>query len=938
MASSGSSDVREDFHYLQTLPLGIVITNKEMEVVFWNQKMERWTEISASEIVGDSLVERFPSVGAKKYQGRIKQVIQGGPAVIFSSQLHPHFIPAKLPNGDLRTQHTTVTRVPMKGDREDLLMFSIQDVTETVRHLNRIKRLRKEALDQIEERKKAERALRESEERFRLLFKNLPLGIFQYSNDAHIQTVNEAFIQILGSTREQLENMNLYDLPSKQIVACIQKSLDGEKAHYEGEYVSVTSGKSTHVKAEFAPIRLTSGEILGGVGIVEDISERLSTLRELEERETQYRLMVEASEEVFFYIHDRDHCFTYLSPSVKNVLGYERDELMGKPYDVLLVGDNRDDEVHKYTHHALETGEKSDIYTAAVNHKDGHEIYLELVESPVSKEKDVEGIQGFARDITDRVLAQRELRENKEMLDSINRNIEEGIFRFRPGKGIVYANKALARIYGFDSTAAFMNELENAVQSDHKMLGPLLEIINNGHSLVNREIKLTRHDGTEFWGLVSLTRIDNAQGEAMYYDGALTDITERKEVDMVQAALYRIADKTSTMKEPQIFYRDIHRIVSELMVARNFYIAECDTEKQLIWFPYDVDRYDKVDSKKAFGNGLTEYVIRTGEPTLLFEQDIRKMVEAGEVELIGEMAKAWMGVPIRSINETYGALVVQSYTDEAIYTTRDLDILTFVSQHLATALERSRYEEDLLKAKEEAEEASQSKSIFLANMSHELRTPLNSIIGYTRRVLKRTNDQIDNQSETALNTVQRNAQNLLTLINDLLDFSKIEAGKMTYQMQRMELTSIVQETLDELEPLASSKDLDLKFNSQENHYIYADPNRLKQVLVNLISNGIKFTDNGYVSVEIEQKHERGKKVEYIHVIDTGIGIPDEKLQHIFNVFEQAHSPDLGKGGTGLGLSIAQKIITDMNGQMKVDSTYDEGSTFTVVLPGAELNN
>jgi PAS domain S-box-containing protein len=938
MKGNGSHNVRDDFHYLQTLPVGIVITKKNMEVVFWNQKMERWTEIQASDIVGDSLTERFSSLKAPKYQSRIRQVIDGGPSVIFSSQLHPHFIPSKLPNGDLRTQHTTVIRVPMQGKRDDLLMFSIEDVTETVRHLNRIKTLRKEALDQIEERKKVERALRESEERFRLLFKNLPLGIFQYSNDGYIQTVNEAFIQILGSTREKLENLHLYDLPNKQIVSCIQKSLDGKKAHFEGEYVATTSGKSTHVKAEFAPIRLPNGEILGGVAIVEDISERLNTLSELEERETQYRLMVEASEEVFFYIHDREHRFTYLSPSVKNVMGYDREELLGKQYDSLLVGDERDEEVHQYTHRALETGEQSDIYTAVVNHKNGHEIYLELVESPVSKGEDVEGIQGFARDITDRVLAQKELRENKEMLDSINRNIEEGIFRYKPEKGIVYANKALARIYGFASAEDFIQELDSVEGNHERFLEPLIEVINHGHSIVNREIKLTRRNGSEFWALVSLTRINNAKGEELYYDGALTDITERKEVDMVQAALYRIADKTSTMKEPQNFYRDIHRIVSELMVARNFYIAECDVNQRHIWFPYNVDRYDKVEGKKTFGKGLTEYVIRKGEPTLLLKQDIVNLIENDQVELIGQMPKAWMGIPIRSVDETFGALVVQSYTDEAIYTTRDLDILTFVSQHLATALERTRYEEDLLKAKEEAEEASRSKSIFLANMSHELRTPLNSIIGYTRRILKRSGQDMDGQSEAAMETVQRNAQNLLTLINDLLDFSKIEAGKMQYRMQRVDLASVIRETLDELEPLASTKDLSLHLQSDSSHFVYADPARLKQVIVNLVSNGIKFTDEGGVTISMEKANDRGRMHEYIHVKDTGIGIPDEKLQHIFNVFEQAHSPDLGKGGTGLGLSIAQKIITDMDGRLDVKSEVDKGSVFTIILPTAKLES
>lgn len=931
--------VGKDFQFLENLPLGVIVTNEDLEVIFWNSKMAKWTGIDPDSILDDNLLSRFPNLDENRYKQRIQQVVEGGPAVIFSSQLHPHFIPATLPNGDKRVQHTTVSRVDSDEDGENLVMFSIQDVTETVRHLNRIKNLRKEAIDQVRERERAERALRESEERYRLLFQNLPIGIFQYTPDAEILTVNEAFIQIMGSSREVLTGLNLNQLPNDEIVDAIKQSLNGEKSHYEGPYTPVTSGKNIHVKCDFAPIRLPNSEIVGGVGIVEDISERLKTLKELEDRETQYRLMVEASEQVFFYIHDSDHVFTYLSPSVKNVIGFDRDELIGHPYDDLLTGDPTDELVHRMTERALNTGEKSDIYTVIVETKNGDKRYLELVESPITKEGNAEGIQGFARDITSRVKAEQELRESKEMLDSINRNIEEGIFRYKPDEGIVYANLALARIYGYNSTHEFMEQANQAYDENGEAAGQLFDMINERESFINREVKLRRSDGSGFWGLLSITCITDEQGNELYYDGAITDITERKQVDLVQAALYRIADKTSTMKDPQTFYNDIHEIVSELMLADNFYIAECDVELSKVWFPYLVDEYSDNISEKPFGNGITEYVIRSGQPLLMKEKDIKKLIDKGKIDPPNKISKNWLGVPIQSIEETFGALVVQSYDNENVYNQRDLDILTFVSQHIATALERSRFEASIIQAKEEAEEASRAKSIFLANMSHELRTPLNSIIGYTRRVLRKAEDALNQQSIEALDTVRRNAQNLLQLINDLLDFSKIEAGKMQYNIQRTEISEICQNTLEEIEPLASAKNLDLLFENGSSYVAMCDPGRLKQVLLNLVSNAIKFTNEGSVELQIDDERVDDQSMIKIDIIDTGIGIPEDKLQSIFNVFEQAHvSTDNTTGGTGLGLSITHKIVKDMNGQITVQSEVGEGSTFTLLLPAAEMKS
>ena len=930
--------VQSQFHYLQNLPLGICIADTDYTVIFWNNTLEKWTGIAEEEIIGQKLTERFDNLQQPKYTSRINGLASGGPAVIFSSQLHPHFIPAEMSNGRLRVQHTTVNRVRMEDSSEHLLMFSIQDVTETVRHLDRIKSLRKEALAQIEERKKAEEALRASETKYRALFRNLPTGVFHFDTKGVITTANTALAKILQAPLDQLIGLRLYDLPNKEIVRCVDETLEGESAHFEGHYISKLSGHELYAKADFAPVFLPDGEVMGGVGIVEDVTERITTTRELQERENQYRLMVEASEEVFFYIHDTDHRFTYLSPSVKNVTGYEQEELLNQPYELILNEDHpMAEQVHEKTNQTLETGEKSDIYTAVISHKNGDSIFLELVESPLFTNGEVSGIQGFARDITNRMKAEQELLESKEMLDSINRNIKEGIFRFKPDEGMIYANDALARIFRYtDAESVTAYSLPDFFVNNSEVLSILKEL-DGQESIINREVHLKRRDGSRLWGLMSLTAVTDKNGKVQYFDGALTDITERKQAEFVRSALYRIAEKTSELEDIGTYLSEIHSIVEELMPARNFFVARVNAERTVLDFSYYVDEYGQPKMREHFGRGVTEFVIEQESPELLTASDLREMADEGAIEVIGKLPESLLSVPILTADQVLGVITVQDYHGDHIYTTRDKEILTFVAQHLATALQRIQYEDNLLKSKEEAEAANRAKSIFLANVSHELRTPLNSIIGFSRRILRRSAGKIGDRSEQALEVVQRNAQNLLQLINDLLDFSKIEAGKMHYNMQKVEVRELVENTLAELEPLASAKNLDVIHTDSDSYFVNADPVRLKQVLLNIIGNAIKFTDDGSVEVTLSPVETRGNELLQITVTDTGPGIPKEKLRSIFDVFEQVdHSNENQKGGTGLGLSISERIMNDMNGQIMAESELGEGTTFRIQLPIVKL--
>ncbi len=288
-----------------------------------------------------------------------------------------------------------------------------------------------------------------------------------------------------------------------------------------------------------------------------------------------------------------------------------------------------------------------------------------------------------------------------------------------------------------------------------------------------------------------------------------------------------------------------------------------------------------------------------------------------------------LGIPLMNAGAPIGAIAV-GRAEPGRFPERQVALLQTFADQAVIAIENARLFRELEEKSRQLEIASAHKSAFLANMSHELRTPLNAIIGFTRIVMRRSREQLEAQQYENLEKILASGQNLLALINAILDLAKVEAGRVEINPAPVALAAVLQHCRLTIEPLVDAGTVSLVERlDAELPRMTVDEEKLRQIVINLLSNAAKFTPRGRIEM---RAHAANGAVE-IAVADTGIGISADKLERIFEEFEQVGATSTRvQGGTGLGLAIARRLARLMGGDIRVESAPGVGSTFTLTLP------
>ncbi len=339
---------------------------------------------------------------------------------------------------------------------------------------------------------------------------------------------------------------------------------------------------------------------------------------------------------------------------------------------------------------------------------------------------------------------------------------------------------------------------------------------------------------------------------------------------------------------------------------------------------------------EPIGDGLGGKVVATVEP-LFWQRVNREVLQSqmipGHESLLEELdLRSLMVVPLRLGSVALGVMYHARSMASASFTVRDLRFAQDLADRLSLALENARLFEETEEKARELEKASRLKSEFLASVSHELRTPLHAILTLSEILLREKSGPLAVEQRRQVEIIQRSGRNLLSMINDILDLSKIEAGRMQINLRSIDLRSLVQQTAEPFRALCQEKGLSLEvsFDRKLPEQIVTDPEKLMQALRNLLSNAVKFTRRGRITVRAARAADETVS---IAVGDTGIGIPADRLETIFEEFQQLDSSDSREfGGTGLGLTIARRLATMLGGDIRVESHLGRGSLFTVTVP------
>ncbi len=657
----------------------------------------------------------------------------------------------------------------------------------------------------------------------------------------------------------------------------------------------------------------------------------IDQINELRESKEKYRNLVEQANDGICIIQDGVIKFANLR--LAKMWGGTLDEIIGSSF-TNYIHPSQASKIADFYKQCSAGKKNRPMSETILKRKDGNKLYVELNASIASYQGKSANLV-IIHDITERKKAEEALRESEQFMTSLFESVQDGISVLKPDLTIRHVNGIMNKRYKGKLPLEGKKCYEAYHDADKPCDPcPTLRCLESGNSEWNVVPGLPG-SVTEWIELFSYPIKDPNSNKVTGVVDFVRDITERKRAEQIQKVLYNISNAVSTTDNLKKLISRIQKELGTIIDTTNFYVALYDHKTDTLSLPFFADEKDELTSLPA-GKTLTKYVITTQKPLLATKERKKELEESGYIERFGTDSEIWLGVPLKIEGEVTGVLAVQSYTNKSAYDESDMEMLEFIAGQIGISINRKKTEQGLINALEKATESDRLKSAFLATMSHELRTPLNAIIGFSDII---SEDLPINDIIEFNKTINASGNHLLSIVNDLFDITLIESGEIKIVKEDFKLLTIlndVQNIIQAEQQKTNKGNIAINLvtpQEGEGLIINTDPSKLKQILINLLKNALKFTHEGHINYGYSIEAGHGKPVLKFYIEDTGIGIPENKQGLIFDIFRQVEDSYTSTyGGTGIGLSISKKLAELLGGSIWLESEEGEGSTFYFEIP------